>query len=84
MRERQSGILWIQIVTNSKINKCYNEISLQGLEKGKIHPSGWIGVDEWKVSAGVLQELTHLKELLNSCQIHTFTHTQSHRIIFIA
>ena len=83
MRERQSGILWIQIVTNSKINKCYNEISLQGLGEGKVHPSGWIGVDnEGKVSAGALQELIELRELLNSYQIHTFT--QSHRIIFIA
>lgn len=58
MRERQSGILRIQIVTNSKINKCYNEISLQGLGEVKVHPSGWIEVDnEGKVSAGVLQEL---------------------------
>ena len=51
--------------------------------EGKVHPSGWIGVDnEGKVSAGALQELTELRELLNSYQIHTFT--QSHRIIFIA
>ena len=82
MRERQSGILWIQIVTNSKINKCSNEISLQALGEGKVHPSGWIGVDnEGKVSARVLQELTELRDL-NSYQIHTFT--QSHRTIFIA